>query len=290
MLTKYSNLDDCNVPAAVAIYNTALRVKFEQLRERTLLIDHAAQSIDGMYGLNHKILDNAVFYETVLNAMREQHPDARFYRAEVIGRALSIYVIMPESRRTALLRPKDVYSAGWYFSNREDSGNSAKAVPCLYTQYGVALQSPGRTGRVIHVGADMSGRVGELIRRAFTKQVDMNLLQHRLKILQSQSLGITNKSEFSDIVKKWTSYLTRFGLSRDDAKHIAKNAVQVGGDLEPRDPLDVFTDKSLASRTAFDLVCSILRYARTSPLTSRHKIQSIGMQLLLPPSTNKDQK
>jgi len=290
IVAKYNNLDDCNVPAAVAIYNTALRVKFEQLREKTLLVDHAARAIDGLYGLNHKILDNAIFFEAVLIAMREHAPDCYFYRAEIIGRALSIYIIDPRSRRTNVARSGDVYSAGWYFSNREDSGNSAKAVPCLYTPYGVALSPTGRTGRVIHVGADIMGRVGELIHSAYAKIVDMDMLAARMKILEAQPLGISDKSEFNAIVKKWVGYLARFGLAHDDAKHIVKNAIQVGKDTEPRDPLDVFTGRSLTSRTALDLVCAILRYARTAHLMSRHKIQTTGMQMLLPTPTNKERR
>lgn len=290
MSSKLSDPDNCSIPAAVGIYNTALRIRFETLRERSVLVDHANRSIDGFLGLNHKLLDNAVFLDIILTAMREHDAQLQFYRAELVGRELRVYVIDPRSRRTDIYLPDHVFSSGWYFCNREDSGNSVKALPCLYTKYGVAMSAVDNRKRVVHVGADLTGRTADLVRSVYHRQIDMELLRQRVAALDGQTLGIDGKASLSENIKKWSGYLTRFGVPREMSSAIAKNAIHVGKDLQPRDPLDVFTDKVLASRTAYDLVCSVIRYARNLPSGHREKIQEVGMKLLLPPKPKKGSK
>jgi hypothetical protein len=71
------------------------------------------------------------------------------------------------------------------------------------------------------------------------------------------------------------------------ARHIAKNSAMVGADLNPRDPLDVYTKKVLVERTGYDLICSILRHARNQPTYLREKLQAVAMELLLPTKKKK---
>lgn len=287
--SKLYALDACNVPAAVSIYNTALRVRFELLRERTLLVDNSTRSVDGFLGLNHKFLDNAIFLETILAAMREQQPSAIFQRAELVGRELRVYILDQDTRRTDVYTdPAHTYATGWYFCNREDSGNAVKALPCLFTKFGVAIDESGARKRVIHAGSDLIGRATDLIRSTYFKKIDLNIVRERVAALNGQPLGFEDGGPaFSETVKKWTNYLVRFGIPREMAAVIAKNAGVVGKDLEPRDPLDVFTKKVLAGRTGYDLVCSTLRYARNLPSNHREKVQSVGMALLLPKNSAK---
>jgi len=287
--SKLYALESSSVPAAVSIYNTALRVRFELLRERNLLVDSSNRSVDGFLGLNHKLLDNAIFLETILTAMREQQPSAIFQRAELVGRELRVYILDQDTRRSDIYAdPAHTYAAGWYFCNREDSGNAVKALPCLFTKFGVAIDESGTRKRVIHAGADLIGRATDLIRSAYLKKIDLNVVRSRVAALNSQSLGFEDGgSAFSETVKKWTNYLVRFGIPREMAAVIAKNAGVVGKDLAPRDPLDVFTRKVLTERTAYDLVCSTLRYAKNLPSNHREKVQSVGMALLLPKNSAK---
>lgn len=281
--------ESCSVPTAVSIYNAALRVRFELLRERNLLVDHTNKSIDGFLGLNHKFLDNAVFLETILAAMRDQCPSAIFQRAELVGRELRVYILDSETRRTDVYaNPAHTFAAGWYFCNREDSGNAVKALPCLFTKFGVAISESVNSKRLIHAGADLIGRTSDLVRATYFKKIDLNAVKERIERLDRQPLGFEDSGDsFSAVVKKWTSYLVRFGVPREMAAVIAKNAGIVGKDLEPRDPLDVFTKKVLSSRTGYDLVCATLRYARNLPSNHREKIQSVGMTLLLPKEGSK---
>jgi hypothetical protein len=86
------------------------------------------------------------------------------------------------------------------------------------------------------------------------------------------------------VTKKWVNYLASIGVPNENARLIVKNAITVGADIVPRSPLDIFTDKVLAERTAYDLVCSVLRYARKQDTLFREKIQSVGYSLLFPDS------
>lgn len=287
--SKLIDLDNCSIPAAVGIYNTAMRVRFELLRERSLLVDHTNRAVDGFLGLNHKMLDNAVFLEIILESMREQVPSAVFYRGELVGRELRVYIMDGDSRRVDIYgNPGHVFSSGWYFCNREDSGNAVKALPCLYTKFGVAIDAPTDGRRVVHVGADLTGRATDLVRKIFHRKIDMEELKQRVDALEKQSLGFSpDDGGFTSGVKKWSSYLMRFGVPRDQATAIAKNAGMVGKDLEPRDALDVFTKKVLSDRTGYDLICAVLRHARNLPSGHREKLQSVGMHLLFPKNAKK---
>ena len=283
MPARRRDTETCSIPAAVAIYNATLRANFELLRERTILVDHTSRSIDAFYGLSHKYIDNASFLEAILNVLQEHASNCKFYRAELIGRAISVYIIDPASRISYAHMPDQVFSSGYYFSNKEDPGKSIKALPCIYTKYGVAIEPAGKNKRLVHSGSDMAGRMHDLIHRAFSRKIDMVRLGTRIELLNTQSLGISDKTEFKPTVKKWAGYLSRLGVSTISANTIVKNALQVGRDLEPRDPLSIFTSRVLASRTAYDLVCSALRYSRAAPIDEKEEIQTKAMKILLPP-------
>ena len=77
-------------------------------------------------------------------------------------------------------------------------------------------------------------------------------------------------------------YLGRFKVSREDGRNICKNAAAVGADIDPRNPADLYSRDVLASRTMYDLFCSILRYSRNQYHTTRDLLQSAAMEILLP--------
>lgn len=279
----------CSIPAAVGIYNQALRVKFDALRERSLLADHSAKLVDGILGLNHKLLDNSVFLDLLKNERSTHKPMAIFRRAELVGRELKVYILDPETQR-ADVHPDSAhtFATGWYFCNREDSGNSVRAIPCIYTKFGIALEPDGRKQRLVHVGTDLAGRAGQLIGRTLQQAPDLDELRVRIKALLEFKLGFTDsRNEFDATCKKWMSYLLSFGVPKDAAGLIAKNAGMVGADLEPRNPLTAFTSKVLVERNGYDLVCAILKYARNQPTNMRERLQVIGMSLLLPKTKKK---
>lgn len=279
----------CSIPAAVGIYNQALRVKFEALRERSMIVDHCDKVVDGILGLNHRFLDNSVFLELIRSERAAHKPQSLFRRGELVGRELRVYILDPSSQRTDIHPDAShTFATGWYFCNREDSGNSVRAIPCIYTKFGIALDTDWRKQRLIHVGTDLVGRTGRLVSNTLKQSPDLNELRTRVKALLEFKLGFTDKrSEFDATCAKWANYLTGFGVPKDGAKTIAKNAAMVGADLEPRNPLTVFTQKVLTERSGYDLVCATLKYARNQPTYMRERIQIIGMSLLLPKTKKK---
>ncbi len=285
--SKLTAEDLFSIPAAVSIYNTAMRVKFESLRERNLLLDHNFRVVDGFMGLNHRLLDNAAFFEMVREKTAAIRPTAAFYRAELVGREFRLYMIDTNTKRTDIYKdPAHTFAAGWYFSNREDSGHAIRAVPCLYTRFGIAtITEPGKY-RLIHTGADLIGKTQSMIGSAFEYSIDMDALRDRVRDLCSQKLGFTDsKMQFDTVCRKLSSALMRKGISKPSAAAIAKNAANVGADLEARSPLDVFTNKVLAERNAYDLFCAICRHARGQPTDAREKLQAVAMDVLFPASS-----
>jgi hypothetical protein len=275
---------ECNVTAAIGVYNTAVRARIDALRERTLLVNHQERVVEGFLGLNHRRVDNSVFIDTVIDEVKAKQSKAEFYRAELVGRELRLFYIDPKSKR------KDIYSdprhtvvAGWSFENCEDRGKAVNAGGCLLTRFGVALEKPGTSSKLNHVGADIIGRTALLIGRAVTSELDMLAVAAQFAKLQSIPLELVDDPEkFEKAAVKWILFLTRFGIRRDDAKVIVRNAAMVGADCEPRDPVEVYTRSVLGSRTAYDLFCSMLRFARTEPPISRNRLQQAAMRMLLP--------
>lgn len=281
-----------DIAAAVSIYNTTLRVRFDALRERTLLVNHREQSVEGFLGLDHRMLDNSVFLETVSNELRDKQPQAEFFRAELLGRELRLYFIDPKSRRTDIYTdPRHTFAAGWYFSNREDTGNAIRASTCLYTKFGAALSSPGKGGRLNHTGADLVGRTAILAANVAERVIDMNTVAERVAALMRLSMEFsTDKTTMDAATDKWTAYLMKFKITREDAKQIIRNTVMVGADLEPRDAMDVYTKESLKRRNAYDLFCAMLRCSRGHYHTLRDLLQTTALELLLPAPKGRKRK
>ena len=273
-----------DMPAAVSVYNTIVRSRIDSLRERTLLVNHQERVVEGFLGLNHRHLDNSAFLEIVTSEMRARQPDATFTRAELVGRELRLFYVSPKTRR------KDIYSdprhtivSGWSFNNCEDRGKALNAVPCLLTRFGVALEKASGASRLMHVGADLAGRTQALVARAAAREIDMDAVLARLVKLQSTPLGIVPQVEKYDAsAAPWVMQLTRAGMRNDDAKAIVRNAAMVGADISPRDPLEAYSRETFSTRTAYDLVCSLLRYARNEPMRTRDRMQETAMQFLLP--------
>lgn len=292
MPTKLTYADLWSVPAAVSIYNTALRVRFEALRERSLLVDHNAKVVDGFIGLNHKFLDNVTFFSVVRERVAHVRPAAHFQRAELVGRELRLYYIDPTTRRTDIHENSShSFAAGWYFCNREDSGNSIRTIPCLYTKFGLALLPDNRKYRLVHVGSDLVGKTETAVSKSLAYEFDMNALRQRVTYLTEQFLGFTdNKGDFDANVKKWASFLLQRGVNKPDNELIAKNAALVGSDLVPASPLTAYSREVLTKRTIYDLVCAICRYARNQPTIEREKLQAAAMEFLVPKNGKKAKK
>jgi hypothetical protein len=287
--SKLLNASEYSIPSAVSIYNEAMRVRFELLRERNMLVDHGARVVDGFLGLNHKLLCNSDFFTAIKAEMESNVPEAQFYRAELVGRELRVYVL-DTSNKWALATEsgEHTFATGWYFCNREDSGQSVKGFPCLYTRFGAALGASGRKNSLVHAGSDILGRATALISKTFSQQIDLTPLQARIFALRKFKLGFTDIPEDMEIAtKKWVAYLINHGAPKESAKHIVKNTAVVGADLKPRDPLDVYTKKVLTERTGYDLVCAVLRNARNQPTYFREKLQAIALELLLPSKKRK---
>jgi hypothetical protein len=273
-----------NLAAAVSIYNTTMQVRFDSLRERTLLVNHAEKSIDGFLGLDHRMLDNTQFFDLIQREMADKQPQAEFSRAEIIGRELRIYYLDPQTRRDNIHPdPRHTFAAGWYFSNREDSGHAIRAALCAYTKFGAAVEPPHKNSKVVHMGSDLAGRTAVLVGRTAARSIDMAIVARQVKSLLSTPLNFSdNRKQFEDAVRYWAGYISKFKVRHELARVVAKNAAMVGADIEPRDAIDVYNDTVLKARNAYDLLCAILRQSRQEYATYRDLLQAMAMRMLMP--------
>ena len=273
-----------DLAAGISIYNMALRARFEALRERTLLINHREKTIEGFLGLDHRLLDNAVFFNIVADELRIKQPDAEFYRAEISGREMRLYYADGTTKRNDLyVDPRHTFAGGWYFSNREDTGLAIRANLCLFTKFGAAMETRTKHSGVRHTGADLVGRATSLVIRTTDRGLDMDAVAKNVHRLAATPLGYSpTKTAMDSAIAHWVGYLAKFKINREDARQICKNASAVGSDLDARNPIDVYTKEVMAARNMYDLFCSILRYSRNQYHITRDLLQSAAMDLLLP--------
>jgi hypothetical protein len=282
---RIDNFTRADIAAAVNIYNIVLRSRFDALRERTLLLNHNDKTIEGFLGLDHRIVDNAVFFGLVDEEVREKQPDAQFYRAEIVGREVRLYYLDPTTRRNDIyIDARHTFASGWCFSNREDSGVALRALPCLMTKFGPAIDGGKTTGgHMRHTGADVVGRATMVIGKAAAQSLDMDVVAKNVSRLMASSLNFTDsKSVIDAATKNWVSFLGRFRVAKEVARQICKNAAAVGADIDPRNPLDAYSKQVLQSRTLYDMFCSILRTSRQQYHTTRDALQISAMRLLVP--------
>lgn len=273
-----------NLPAAVSVYNTTMQVRFDSLRERTLLVNHNEKSIDGFLGLDHRMLDNTAFFDLIQREMAEKQPQAEFSRAEIIGRELRVYYLDPQTRRDNIHPdPRHTFAAGWYFSNREDSGHAIRAAVCVFTKFGAAIEPPHKYSKVIHMGYDLAGRTAVIVGRTAATEIDMDDVAAYVKNLRATPLNFSaDRKQFESALRHWAGYISKFKVRHEIARAIAKNAAMVGSDIEPRDAIEVYTDTVLKARNAYDLLCSILKQSRQEYATYRDLLQSMAMRMLMP--------
>jgi hypothetical protein len=268
--------------AAAGVYNTVLKAKFESLRERTLLLNHREKSIEGFLGLEHRMMDNVVFFDLVAEEIASRQDTAEFHRAELIGRELRLYYLDTRTKRSTVhTDPSHTFAAGWYFSNREDTGVAMRATTCLFTKFGAATEPRSPETSVRHTGADLSGRAGVLIAKCVGRTLNMDDVTTAVRRLAGISLGFSSsKKAVEASTKKLVEYLVRFKVNREEAKHICKNAAIVGSDLVPRSLIDAYDPKILEARSLYDLFCSTLRHAKNQYHVTRDLLQGAAMQML----------
>lgn len=282
----FASIDNGDVATAVSIYNSVLRARFDLLRERTLLVNHREKTVEGFLGLDHKLLDNQIFFNMIDDEIHNQQDSAEFYRAELLGREFRVYYIDAKTKRNDIyIDPRHSFAGGWYFSNREDSGFAMRAALCVMTKFGPAIGANRKGHNVRHTGADLAGRAAAMIGKIAAKNIDMDVVAKNINRLTATSLNFSDsKSVLDAATANWVAYLGRFKIRKEDAQNICKNSAMVGADIDARNPIDVYTREVMTSRTLYDMFCSILRYSRNQYYTTRDALQNAAMQLLIPSS------
>jgi hypothetical protein len=270
--------------AAVTIYNTALRSRFELLQGRTLLVNRRDKTVDGFLGIEHRMLDNSVFINLVNDELRNRQPDAEFYRAEIIGRELRLYYVHPKTRRHDLYHdPRHVFAAGWFFSNREDSGLAIRAAQTVLTKFGPAVEPRKRTTAVRHVGADLIGRTMTMVSKVSADYISAETLASSVSRLQAMSMNFSDsKQSFETAMNHWTAYLSRFKIAGNVARQVCRMAAFSGADLDPQNPVDAYSKETIAGRTMYDLFCALLKNSRSQYHTVKDAMQGAAFQMLIP--------
>ena len=155
----------------------------------------------------------------------------------------------------------------------------------------MAVAAAKQEDKLSHIGSNLAGRTGLLVARAAKNTIQMQDVARSVRALAKTSLGFSDdKAANEAATEQWVAYLSKRGLFRRAASHLIKQALIVGSDLTPRDMYSCNDATLFASRTAYDLLCSVLKDAKTQYKVERDMLQSVAMKMLTPAVKNLPRK
>ena len=78
----------CDFPAAVSLFNTLVRLRFERFHSSQMISSIGTKTIDGIVGQSYQFLSNRRYVEL----LQAQDMPAKFLAAEIVGRKMSLWL------------------------------------------------------------------------------------------------------------------------------------------------------------------------------------------------------
>lgn len=265
------------------IFNGIVTLRFPLLRQYRLLRNEQAKLIDGVVGQKHRSLDNATMFERVNEAVQETASGVVFHTAVVTGRKMTVWYRHPEP-----LFVVDVdgqpwsFHRGYYFRNAESTGTSVCGSLTIFTRQGTCMMPFTKQGRVMHIGRDFQQRLSKMFQHVLATTVDAQQLQAGVERLLTTPLGYAELGDKARraFEKEIVHNLSALGLPQRWAAECFENALTVGR-ADPRQLSPARSPRQvLATRTYFDVLCPLLRMARSLPSNRRESVEQVAYRML----------
>jgi hypothetical protein len=274
---------------AIQLYNSMLHLRHPHvLSDKQILCDDGEGTIDGILSHTHQRLSNHEFFEQVETTLAGH--GFRFEMASMLGRRLSMHYYYPAGAiQIDMPAGSDFWGFGIYFTNSEAGDCSVRQTNSLVRHDGLRILSPYEdSNRLIHAGKDFRRRLSRFLGRSPDLHEDINWDQVRSQLtsLAQLPLGFTGTAgghEMDADARRFDQIqqlLTTTKLGETEAVRVIQYALQRGA-LDPElEDLNLFQRHRWPERTAYDLLISLCRLARSHSLVSREGMELVSQHLL----------
>lgn len=279
---------------AVRIVNDMIRLRFELLRGRGMIVDHRARVVEGFVGSRYRFLGNYEFYSRARKALPRE---AKFHEAVVVGRQAMFRFLAPGPLRT-LTSPsgrEEPFYAGWHFSNGELGDCCVRASAFLYRAWSdtSSIETFNRATSFMHSrGPTFERRLERLFDTALRRVETLGAAAEKLPLLLRRRLGFgAEGAKTSERVDRLARLLSNKDLGVSVVRDAIYRALAQGS--YKRDRVDVVSAESwgrqanlveiAARRTAFDLYNALGAVAKGLSVTAREHTEVAAYRLLTHP-------
>jgi hypothetical protein len=267
--------------AAITVFNTVVGTRFDGLAGKNLVVHHKDKLIEGVVGPSYRTLDNASFFATVQDVMRDSQFDVVFHRAILVGRRLAVQFRSkkPLFIHTVGEKKYSVY-IGYYYRNGETKGTSVRAARTLVTEHGTALwpYRPGKATRAVHTGSNFNDRVERVMQGVLIEDMKYVLsFKQCMATLTSTALELGSTVEEREArINDLANRLMKKSLPKWATKEIVEQAVYRGHTGSTPVP----DARAYAERTDYDIFAALLSYAPRFGVERREKVEQLAFELL----------
>lgn len=268
----------CDFPAAVSLFNTLVRLRFERLQSSQMVCSLGDKTIDGIVGQSYQFLTNRRYVEL----MECQEMSAKFLAAQLVGRRLLIWYREPEPSFEVVSRKHNYPQwRGLFGSNSEGANTSVRLTNAVYSQQGTSLADYDGDGRrQIHAGSDFDKRVGDMFRHVVQHVPSAeDYLQLTTKCDELLEIP-TNQRQQERRIDHLTARVRRRGIPRSIAREIVMLGLTQGADTMIDVQTGPDTNYRFPTRTRYDLACGAMRCGIRIGPARREAVEQIAYAIL----------
>lgn len=268
----------CDFPAAVSLFNTLVRLRFERFQSSQMVCSLGDKTIDGIVGQTYQFLTNRRYVEL----MDGQELPAKFLAAQLVGRRLLIWY--REQEPAFVLANRGVLFPQWrgfFGSNSEGANTSVRLTSAVYSQHGTALADyEGNGRRQVHLGSDFDKRVAEMFRHV-VKHAPSVEDYTKLTAECGTKLEIpTNQKQQQRRIDQLAARVRRNGIPRAVAHEIVMLGLTQGADANADVLVSPDSNYRFPVRTRYDLACGAMRCGIRIGPARREPVEQIAYAIL----------
>lgn len=276
-------LRDSSQRLAIDYVNRLILLRFDRVRNRQLVRNAQAGTIDGIVGPKYRYLSNLEFHRQA-SAARTELPK-RFQEALLYGRDLVMRYLQPERRLVVIAHGTAAgYTPGLHYVNSEIGHASVRAAPLLCREDSGETCTGPFTGRLSHAGRDFDRKLGELTHSVEDRIEKSEVYRAKLRGLMEQSLGLggadvkLERRAREQIVEKLRSR----GVSVSLAEAVLRRGLVYGANGEEANEILLDQQKViLQRRTAYDVFGALTHEARPLHIHAREAAEQVAYALLM---------
>ena len=276
---------------AIRIINDVIRLRFELLRGRGMIVDHRARVVEGFVGSRYRFLSNFEFYSRARKAVPRS---ARFHEAVVMGRQVLFRFLLPEpvTTLTAAGGREEPFYGGWHFSNGELGDCCVRGSAFLYRVWSdtSAIETFNRATSFVHSrGPSFERKLDKLFETASRRVSALRSSAGILPKLVQKPLGFGVEGEKTP---QRVDRLARMLSHKDLGVSVVRDAIYraLARGSYKKDRIDVISTEAwgrqsnlvevAARRTLFDLYNALGEVAKGLAITPREHTEVAAYRLL----------